>query len=969
MKQKYLSTKLHGSAWAGPIIALMLLVASITPASAVIGVLERVSVNGAGAQATGASTYPSISADTCLIAFESTAADLVAGDTNGAVSDVFVRNRCTGSTDTILVSINADGDGSGNGASESPVISADGNFVAFRSAASDLVAVDTNGDADIFIRNLTTNSTTLVSVDSNEAQANNEAFAPSISANGQFVTFFSYATNLAPDACDCFDVFVRDVTAGTTELVSVDSNEAQGSRIPPEENQSTYCSISGDGRYVAFQSLAALVIEDTNGLPDIYVRDRTDGTTIRASVSTSGAQGAGDSYLPSISSTGQFVAFESSAHAFAPETDDNSSVDIFVRDILTSTTVRASLNNSGANEVGHSTQASISANGRYVAFSSYADLINPDNPEMTSPHIYVRDLTSGVTTRISVDSGSNLGNAESSHPALSAEGRYLAFQSVATNLVSGDTNAASDIFYADSINVEDVTAPGITSFTRQTPSSEDTNATTLTFRATFDEPVQNVDAGDFTATGVSGVSIAVDPASGPATVYDITLSGGDLADYNGIVGLDFSTTPIITDLASNSFVNAEPTMDQTYNVDHIVPDVTINDPRPPLYTSVDSATFYFSSTDPTATFICSFNDLTYSPCTSGTNYPGLGENTWIFYVKAVDLAGNITASPATYTWEIDWTAPYALSFARSSPTDNPTNADSLIFRVDFDDDVTGVGPEDFASTASGATVSDFSSSAASIYYVTVSGGDLGIYNGEVGLTYSDTPTIDDQAGNDLSTTLPTGDAYETYLIDNYAPTVVLTGYPPLLSNSTSAEFIFSSPDGGTVFTCSQNGTLYTSCASPVTLDSLSEGPHSFYIRATDPADNLGAPTQHDWTVDTVAPVVNISSGPIDPTNDTGGEIAFTNSDGTATLTCLLDGLSQATCPTPFPLSDLDEGEHTFTVTATDAASNAGTDSHVWFIDTTDPNTTINTNPADPSNVTSPTFAFSGTDNHTDSANL
>ena len=314
MKQKFPSTKFHGSAWAGPIIALVLLITSITPASAVIGVLERVSVTSLEAQATGASTYPSISADNCLIAFESTAADLVTGDTNGAISDVFVRNRCTGNT--ILVSATSGGT-SGNGASKSPAISADGNFVAFRSAATDLVAVDTNGEADIFIRNLTTDSTTLVSVHSNEAQANNEAYAPSISADGQFVAFFSYATNLAYDACDCFDVFVRDVVAGTTELISVDSTELQGN------DQSMYCSISGDGRYVAFQSNATnLITGDTNGTPDIFVRDRTGGTTIRASVSTAGGQGAGDSDLPSISSTGQFVAFQSSSHAFAPVPDD-----------------------------------------------------------------------------------------------------------------------------------------------------------------------------------------------------------------------------------------------------------------------------------------------------------------------------------------------------------------------------------------------------------------------------------------------------------------------------------------------------------------------------------------------------------------------------------------------------------------------------------------------------------------------
>ena len=784
MKQNFPSTKFHGSTWAGPIIALVLLITSITPASAVIGVLERASVNSAEAQATGASTYPSISADNCLIAFESTAADLVAGDSNG-VSDVFVRNRCTG--DTILVSATSGGI-SGNGASESPAISADGNFVAFRSAASDLVAVDTNGDADIFIRNLTTNSTTLVSVASDETQANNEAFAPSISSNGQFVAFFSYATNLVFDACDCFDVFVRDVVAGTTELISVDSTELQGN------NQSTYCSISGDGRYVAFQSEATnLITGDTNGTPDIFVRDRTGGTTIRASVSTAGGQGAGDSYLPSISANGQFVAFQSSSYALVPD-DDNSSFDIIVRDILNNTTARASVNNSGLNRPGDSTQASISADGRYVAFTSLADLINVVDDPLAFSHIYVRDLTSGVTTRISVDSGANLGNAESSHPALSSGGRYLAFQSVATNLVSGDSNATSDIFYADSINVEDVTPPGITSIQRLTPSGSPTNATTLVFRATFTEAVTGVDELDFTINATPATTATITAVTAfSSSVYDITVSGGDLSTYNGTIGLNIPGSVTITDLALNAFSAAEPTTDEIYVLDHIVPDVTINPPLPPEYTSVNSATFNFSSNDPTATFLCSLDDLTYTPCSSPKNYTStdLGQNTWTFRVKAVDSAGNITAAPATYTWTIDWTAPFAVSIERYNPSNPDTNADSLIFRVTFDDDVTGVGTGDFATTASGATATLVDEQPNSVFYVTVSGGSLASYNGVVGLTYSDTPTITDLAGNNINTTLPSGEDYETYLVDNIAPTITsFTRQSPSTTPTNSDTLVF-----------------------------------------------------------------------------------------------------------------------------------------------------------------------------------
>ena len=370
-----------------------------------------------------------------------------------------------------------------------------------------------------------------------------------------------------------------------------------------------------------------------------------------------------------------------------------------------------------------------------------------------------------------MDSVGTQGDAASSHPSLSAGGRYLAFQSVATNLVTGDSNVTSDIFYANSINVEDVTAPGITSIQRFDPTGSPTNATTLVFRATFTEAVTGVDAADFTinaAPATTATITAVTPFS-HQRVRHHGVQAATCPSYNGTIGLNIPGSVTITDLALNAFVAAEPATDDTYTLDHIVPDVTITS-HPPLYTSSNSATFNFSSTDPTATFICSFDNSDYDPCTSGTAYPGLGQNTWTFYVKAVDLAGNITSAPATWTWTIDWTAPYAVSFERYNPQiRQSTNADSLVFRVTFDDDVTGVDNGDFATTASGATATLVDAQPNSVFYVTVSGGSLATYNGVVGLTYSASPTITDQAGNNISTALPTGEDYETYTGGQYCP--------------------------------------------------------------------------------------------------------------------------------------------------------------------------------------------------------
>jgi Tol biopolymer transport system component len=298
------------------------IVAILTAALAFWGVeaaadtTERVSVDSDGAEGNGESfTAPWISADGRFVAFASLASNLVTGDTNG-VQDVFVHDWQTGMTER--VSVGSDGAG-GNGESDLiPAISADGRFVAFASLASNLVAGDTNGIQDIFVHDRGTGLTERVSVRSDGTQANATSEDPAISADGRFVAFQSFASNLvAGDPISVPQrVFVHDRQTGITERVSVSSDGTVASAT------SGAPAISADGRFVAFSSFARnLVPDDTDFFADIFVHDRETGITERVSLSSAGVEGNGGSEgKNAISTDGRFVAFASRANNLV--TDD-----------------------------------------------------------------------------------------------------------------------------------------------------------------------------------------------------------------------------------------------------------------------------------------------------------------------------------------------------------------------------------------------------------------------------------------------------------------------------------------------------------------------------------------------------------------------------------------------------------------------------------------------------------------------
>ncbi|MDH5445456.1 MAG: Ig-like domain-containing protein [Gammaproteobacteria bacterium] len=336
--------------------------------------IKRVSVDSSGSEIAGDSYEATTSADGRYVAFSSDATNLVTGDTNGH-SDVFVHDSQTGTT--TRVSVDSSGKQAINGNSYPHSISSDGRYVAFRSSATNLVANDTNGQRDIFVHDTQTGSTTRVNVDSSGNQTvNGHSYAPSISADGRYVAFHSSATNLvADDTNGQADIFMHDTQTNTTIRVNVGPSGSQANF------HSTTPSISANGRYVAFESSATnLIAVDTNDVDDVFVHDTQAGTTTRVSVDSSGTQAInGRSHSPSISADGRYVAFESYATNLVTN-DTNGQRDIFVHDTKTGTTTRVNINSSNTQAMSYDGEnASISADGRYVVFESTAsNLVNSD---------------------------------------------------------------------------------------------------------------------------------------------------------------------------------------------------------------------------------------------------------------------------------------------------------------------------------------------------------------------------------------------------------------------------------------------------------------------------------------------------------------------------------------------------------------------------------------------------------------
>jgi Tol biopolymer transport system component len=412
----------------------------------------RVSVGARSAQANADSFATAITPDGRYVVFESDATNLVPRDTNKH-RDVFVRDTKTGRTR--IVSVSSRGS-QANGASGSATISANGRYVAFDSEATNLAGRDTNDHQDVFRHDMITGATQRISVGRSGSSGSGGGRSPSISAAGTKIAYESWASDLvAHDTNGNTDVFVWSRVSARTVRVSVGPNGVQTDPAPiPQppyggERNSSSAAISGDGRYVAFTSSARnLVAGDTNGVSDIFVHDLLRHVTRRVSLRTGGAQattgykGTG-SYAPTISANGRVLAFGSASYDLVPTNNPLHQFDSYVVNLDTGVTQLAEHTLDGGPTPGGSS-ASISPDGRFVVLGTGDQLVAGDTNSAND--VFVRDLRTNRTVRVSVTSRGTQANGSSSGGVAADGGRVVAFNSEATNLVARDTNGAVDVF-------------------------------------------------------------------------------------------------------------------------------------------------------------------------------------------------------------------------------------------------------------------------------------------------------------------------------------------------------------------------------------------------------------------------------------------------------------------------------------------------------------------------------------------
>ena len=426
---------------AAGLLALIALTAA--PAWAAKAHTKRISVKSNGNEVNADNDNPAISGSARFVAFESVGA-FTGGDA-GTDADVFVNDRKTGKTERVSVKSNGKEVNSGDG-SEDASISADGRFVAFTSDAA-LTNGDTNGMLDVFVHDRKTGKTTRISVTSSGQQVLADSQDPAISADGRYVAFDSDGQFTGGDGNGMVDVYERDRKTGKTKRISIDSN-GQGVLA---DSQSP--AVSGDGRLVVFESDGQLTPQTDYGpFPlldtDIFVRDTKTHKTTRMSLKSNGDEASSAAQVPSrdpaISANGRLVTFRTGGVFVTGDT--NGLEDVYVHDRQTGNTRLVSVASNGTPgnaPSGIAAPAPLSANGRFVAFESNADLVGSDGNGYRD--VYLRDRKTGKTKRISVKSNGEAVDANHQEPAISGDGRFVAFASLGA-FTSGDTGNDFDVF-------------------------------------------------------------------------------------------------------------------------------------------------------------------------------------------------------------------------------------------------------------------------------------------------------------------------------------------------------------------------------------------------------------------------------------------------------------------------------------------------------------------------------------------
>jgi hypothetical protein len=499
---------------AGISLSLVCLVFVVTaPSTQALPVAQnvRVSVDPAGGDGDAQSIGNSVSNDGRWVAFWSDASNLVSGDTNGK-RDIFVRDLQTNTTSLVSVGV---GGAPADDINQYPSISGDGRFVAFQSWADNIVPGDTNGFPDIFVRDLKKETTKLVSIDPPLGQANQQSLGSSISTDGRWIAFSSFASNLATgDSNNAEDVFLADRTTGAITLVSKVSNfSAPGTSNHPD--------VDADGGVVAFTSTSSrLVSGDANNAADVFTWTKATSAFTLVSTAMGGGSGHGASDDASIDDAGSVVAFDSFADNLVPA-DGNGMQDVFDRVLTAGTTERDSVTDTGGDGNSVSGGPAISGDGRTVAFWSASMNITPD-PFCSEADVFTRDRALSVTQKLSFaqDGGCarfmGIGAASNtvSNQEVSGDGNVVGFSTNADNMVTADGNENGDVFVREPLpflSVGDVLVP-----------EPHTGKTTATFTLTLSRP----STADATVSYATADGTATAPADYQTTSGTVTIPAG-----------------------------------------------------------------------------------------------------------------------------------------------------------------------------------------------------------------------------------------------------------------------------------------------------------------------------------------------------------------------------------------------------------------------------------------------------------
>ncbi|CAN5205883.1 hypothetical protein BH20ACI2_BH20ACI2_20270 [soil metagenome] len=763
-----------------------------------------------------------------------------------------------------------------------------GGKIAFISNRSGVNA----GDSDIFIMNADGSGQTRLTTDPGPEQY------PSFSTDGTKIVFTRsdkvYVMNVdgtsqteltsttgnveprfSPDGSKIVFSSSRD---GNREIYVMNANGTNPTRLTNNSALDRYPVFSPDGSKIAFTS-------DRDGWLEIYIMN-ADGTNQVRLTTVSNR----DSSAPVFSPDGSRIAFESDRFG------SGSAVNIYIMDVNGSNATRLT-----------------------TALDDFAPAFSPDGGAITfytSRHASIDAPNQLEVYTMNVD-GTNQRNV-SLHPSSDLEPSW--------GIVAG------------SLTVTNVDSPG--------GSGAFGVGAVIPVTVTFGAPVTVTGTPRLIlATGGTGFPVNYTSGSGTAVLtFTYTVQAGHAS-----ADLDYTSTAalVLNGGTINSFGGTPATLtlpapgatgslgfNRNIIIDTIAPDTTILT-GPSGFVASTSATFTFSSTE-TGTFECKLDTGTFSPCTSGIVYNGLSQGSHTFEVRAKDTAMNLDPTPASRTWTVDTVAP-----------DTTINS----------------GPS--GSVSSSSATFTFSSNEGSVTFeCSLNGGAFTLctspttYNGlaEGARTFAVRAT--DQAGNQDASP-----ATRNWTVDTIAPDTTINTGPSGTVPSTIANFTFSSNEGGVTFECSLDGAAYTLCSSPAIYGGLSQGQHTFNVRAVDAAGNLDpSPATRTWTADTVAPDTTIDSGPTQNSSvsNTSATFNFSSNEAGSTFQCQIDGGGFSSCTSPTTYNSLSQGSHNFQVSATDAAGNTDATPAVrtWTVDTIAPDTFIDSGPSGFVSSTSATFTFS-----------